>query len=340
MLFALLMAVTSPLQTQTWNVGEIQRTAIIQSPSSLPKAAGPAPIVGSEPETDSADSDDTAGLPATTQGPPLIFVFHGHGGTAVNMARKDFATHWPEAYFVFPQGLNTKSYYDPEGKRTGWQNKVSNEDDRDLKFFDAMLETMLAKGVDPNRVYVTGHSNGGYFSYLLWAQRHDKLAAIASSAGGGADGLSLQPLPAMHLAGREDAIVRFTIQERTMEHARRVNRCEAESTTLDSIGDQYASTLNTPFVEYVHGGGHEFLSDAPNRIVAFFKMHARPVEGYPKVEPIQMRGEADRFSQFDANGDGKIDTDELQRPFLFRVLDTNKDGFITRAEANSALGNL
>ncbi len=352
MLLAILLAVTVPLQTQNWDVEGVQRTAMIQPPSvqlagassgqasAKTKTTAPVPIIGSQPKSDSQDSDAASSTKSASERPPLVFVFHGHGGTGLNMARKDFAEQWPEAYFVYPQGLLTKSYYDPEGKRTGWQNQVSNYEDRDLKFFDAMLETMLAKGIDPNRVYVTGHSNGGFFSYLLWAERRDQLAAVAPSAAGGADSLKLQPLPALHLAGRQDSIVHFAAQERSMEYARRCNRCEGKSTPLESIGNEYASTLDTPFVEFIHNGSHEFLKDAPKKIVAFFKLHVRPEQGYPTVEPIPANAENDRFTQFDTNGDGKIDSDELQRPFLFRVLDKNSDGVITRVEADEALGKL
>ena len=40
--------------------------------------------------------------------PPLVFAFHGHGGTMRNAARS-FAFHerWPEAVVVYPQGLLT-----------------------------------------------------------------------------------------------------------------------------------------------------------------------------------------------------------------------------------------
>lgn len=356
MLLAFLLAVTVPLQTQNWEVDGIQRTAMVHPPSAQAYGQGsgqasgqakttasvpiPVPIVGSQPKSTLQDDEAASSAASAGAKPPLVFVFHGHGGSSRNMARQNFAEQWPEAYFVYPQGLLTKSYYDPEGKRTGWQNQISNNDDRDLKFFDAMLETMLAKGVDPNRVYVTGHSNGGFFTYLLWAERRDKLAAVAPSAAAGADSLKLQPLPALHLAGRQDSIVHFASQERSMAFARLSNRCEDKSTPLDSIGNEYASTLDTPFVEYIHNGSHEFLNEAPTKIVAFFKLHVRPEQGYPKVEPIQPNATSDRFSQFDMNGDGKIDTNELQRPFLFQVLDKNSDGVITRIEADAALGKL
>lgn len=124
--------------------------------------------------------------PSAGKGPaPLLFVFHGHGGTAAHAARTyAFHTHWPEAVVVYPQGLNTPGQLnDPEGKKPGWQAAAGDQKDRDLKFFDAMLKSLTDEGVaDPKRVYSTGHSNGGAFTYLLWAKRGEAFAAVAPSS--------------------------------------------------------------------------------------------------------------------------------------------------------------
>jgi poly(3-hydroxybutyrate) depolymerase len=72
---------------------------------------------------------------------PVVFVFHGHGGNALQAGRS-FAMHkhWPEAISVYLQGLNTPGRLtDPEGKKPGWQHGAGAEGDRDLKLFDAVL---------------------------------------------------------------------------------------------------------------------------------------------------------------------------------------------------------
>src|SRR5205085_853476 len=74
---------------------------------------------------------------------------------------------------------------DPQGKLPGWQHEAGDHGDRDLKFLDvglAFLKTDYA--IDENRIYATGHSNGGGFPYLLWARRPDVFAAFAPSAAG------------------------------------------------------------------------------------------------------------------------------------------------------------
>lgn len=82
---------------------------------------------------------------ATGEPAPLVFVFHGHGGTARNAARTfSIHTHWPEAVVVYPQGLNTPGRLtDPEGRKPGWQHGPGEQGDRDLKFFDAMLAQLI-----------------------------------------------------------------------------------------------------------------------------------------------------------------------------------------------------
>ena len=109
-----------------------------------------------------------------------------------------------------------------------------------------------------NRVYVTGHSNGGGFTYLLWGERGDLLAAVAPVAAGGAVFLrEAKPCPVLHIAGKNDEIVDFQNQERAVEAARKVNG------------------TNAPVEFVVHNGGHAYPNDAPEKIVAFFKQHAR-----------------------------------------------------------------
>ena len=126
--------------------------------------------------------------PAPGAGAPVVFVFHGHGGTAQNVARR-LRIHelWSEAVVVYLQGVpGVRGITDPEGKRNGWQKSPGEVGDRDLKFFDAAVERVQKKyKTDPNRIYVLGHSNGGRFVNALWNSRGDKLAGICSAAGPG-----------------------------------------------------------------------------------------------------------------------------------------------------------
>src|ERR1700722_9863324 len=115
---------------------------------------------------------------------PLLFAFHWHGGSMDEAAEgMRFQTLWPEAIVVYMQGLPTKIYVDPVGLERGWQVEPGQNSDRDLKFFDAVLATMRAKfPVDDRRIYSTGFSNGGIFTYVLWGTRGKTFAAFAPVA--------------------------------------------------------------------------------------------------------------------------------------------------------------
>lgn len=209
---------------------------------------------------------------------PVVFVFHGHGGTARNAARS-FAldTHWREAIVVYPQGLPTPGRLtDPEGKRNGWQHAAGEQEDRDLRFFDAMLASLKSEhNIDQTRIYSTGHSNGGGFTYLLWASRPDVFAAVAPSSAGGRSARQVKPLPAMHIAGKADALVKFAWQQRTMNVVRQINGCSDEPTEWAEKALLYNSPTGTPFVSVIHPGGHKFYRESVPLMVRFFKEHAR-----------------------------------------------------------------
>lgn len=206
---------------------------------------------------------------------PLVFGFHGHGGN-MNSAAKSFALHkhWPEAICVYMQGLPTPGRLtDPEGKRNGWQHSPGQQGDRDLKFFDEVLASLRKDfKIDDKRIYVTGHSNGGHFTYMLWALREDTFAAVGPS-GASAPTLQnkLKPLPCLHVAGSKDPLVKYEWQRATMDAVRKLNGCEAEGKPDGKGLVVFASKTGTPLIEYVYDGGHAPPADAFEKIAAFFK---------------------------------------------------------------------
>lgn len=213
---------------------------------------------------------------AKTEPVPVVFAFHGHGGSMRQAANSfQLHTHWPEPIVIYPQGLKTPGQLtDPGGRRTGWQAHAGDQGDRDLKFFDVALASLKHDyRVDVRRLYATGHSNGGGFTYLLWAERGDQFAAFAPS--GAADFPSIpkfKPRPVMHIAGEKDPLVKFAWQQTMITAIRKVNQCADgqpwEGCTL------YPSKLGAPVVTFIHPGTHQYPSDAPSRIVKFFKQHA------------------------------------------------------------------
>lgn len=210
---------------------------------------------------------------------PVVFAFHGHGGTMASAARS-FGVHtlWPEAIVVYMQGLPTTGITDPEGKKPGWQKVPGDYGDRDLKFFDAVLAGLKKDfRVDAKRVFATGHSNGGAFTYLLWAERGEVLAALAPSASGPSrEGIGkLKPKPALHVAGEKDELVSFAMQQRVMTAVRTLNGCAATGEVWAKsgpiTGTHYPSKTGTPFVSLIYPGTHKYPAEAPALIVRFFQ---------------------------------------------------------------------
>lgn len=217
-------------------------------------------------------------VPQTTNSVPLVFVFHGHGGSVQNAARS-FRIHeiWPEAMVVYMQGLPTVGQLtDSEGKRNGWNAKDSGSENRDLKFFDAVYVS-FKDHVDTNRVYCTGHSNGGSFTYWLWAERGDLFAAVAPSGALSVPEMKqMKPKPALHIAGESDPLVKYEWQRKMIQFDRRLNGCSAGESWFSSgdlTGTLYPSETGNPVVTLIHPGGHTFPKEAPELIVRFFKSY-------------------------------------------------------------------
>ncbi|HYR58224.1 MAG TPA: prolyl oligopeptidase family serine peptidase, partial [Chthoniobacteraceae bacterium] len=211
---------------------------------------------------------------AKSNATPLVFVFHGHGGSMQNAARS-FHIHalWPEAIVIYPQGLVTPgALTDPEGKKAGWQHGPGDQGDRDLHFFDAMFDSLHKDfRVDDRRIYATGHSNGGGFTYLLWATRGDRFAAFAPSSAAALKSIAqLKPKPVLHIGGEADPLVKFEWQKATMDKLREINQC-GEGQPWGQSATIYPSKIGAPVVTLIHPGGHLFLPEAPAAIVKFFK---------------------------------------------------------------------
>lgn len=241
----------SKTTTMSWKVGDTTREAMVYIPSS-----------------------------AKMKPTPIIFVFHGHGGTMKNMYNgRRFDLLWPEAIIVCPQGLNTPGKLtDPEGKKPGWQNAPGNMNDRDLQFFDAMLKTFRQDyKIDDKRIYATGHSNGGGFTYLLWATRGDIFAAVAPSAAVAAKVVNLlKPKPVLHIMGEHDELVKTEWQNMMCKQLLKINNCAAEGEKYDIHSTLYASSTNTPVVLYIHPGGHTYPQEANAIVIKFFKSMIKP----------------------------------------------------------------
>ena len=238
-------------KTLTWSVNGKQRKALVYFPSDV-----------------------------TNKAAPVIFAFHGHGGTMLNMyTTRSFQKLWPEAIVICPQGLNTVGLLiDPEGKKSGWVVSSDFENNRDLQFFDAMLKTLRTDyKVDDNSVYVTGHSNGGGFTYLLLASRANVFAAFAptATAAGRLATLFKTPKPVFHLMGTTDPLVKPFMQKATYNRVLKLNDCQQKEIILDSNMILFPGKNGNDVQLFIHSGGHNYPKEANASIIDFFKKHRK-----------------------------------------------------------------
>jgi polyhydroxybutyrate depolymerase len=136
---------------------------------------------------------------------PLVLVFHGGGGHDWNMPG---FTHFDaladeQSFFVaYPDAING-NWNDGRG--------ISQTDD--VAFVRVLIaELERSYPVDPDRVYATGISNGGFFSNRLACDLSDKIAAIASVAATMPVDLVAvckpsRPIAVLYMQGTEDPLV-------------------------------------------------------------------------------------------------------------------------------------
>ena len=250
---AICLAVTGSLHAQAMNftIDGVRRQAFVLAPASASRSA---------------------------ERLPLLFAFHGHGGTMIQTAAQMlFDRVWPEAIVVYMQGLPTKTGGDPDGDQPGWQQEPGQSGDRDLKFFDAVLAAVRkALPVDDNRVYATGFSNGGMFTYLLWGARPKTFAALAVVAAEKFPGVHLTvPIPFLQIAGRQDTNVPFQQQFESIAAAREVDGSGAGHSCGEDC-TAYDSRLGAPVITYIDPAGqHVYPHFASETIVDFLKQHSR-----------------------------------------------------------------
>jgi len=147
---------------------------------------------------------------------PLVVLLHGYSATGLVQL----------AYFGLEdvaqeQGLLV-AY--PDGTVDGMGNQFWNATDAccdfsasgidDVAYLTAVMDDVAARyNVDPARVYMVGHSNGGFMSHRMACDRADRVAAIVSLAGATwADQAQCQPsepVAILQVHGDDDATILY-----------------------------------------------------------------------------------------------------------------------------------
>ncbi len=138
---------------------------------------------------------------------PLVVMLHGAGGTP-EVSEK--ATGWgakgaSEGFLVcFPQALAPK----PDEPISFLKNP-SVWRKTDVPFLEAALDDVCARyPVDPARIYLSGFSNGGSFSFTAGAALSERIAAIGCVSGKQwSQRVEMaRPVPAIYMVGTDDPL--------------------------------------------------------------------------------------------------------------------------------------
>jgi len=148
---------------------------------------------------------------------PLVVVMHGYTATAEGMAQwthmSDKADE--EGFIVaYPNGIPYPwDESNPQAWNCGgpWEEWTAHTDD--VGFINEMIEKISAYySIDPNRIFITGHSNGARMTYRLGFELADKIAAIAPVSGQmvyESDEIPKYPVSVLHLHALDDNTVKY-----------------------------------------------------------------------------------------------------------------------------------
>jgi polyhydroxybutyrate depolymerase len=161
-------------------------------------------LPGTDASTDSASTTPDAGFDASaivaarpytihvptgydkTKPTPLVVMFHSYGVSGGVEEAYERITPTSDAHgflYAYGEGLQDMTgaqYWNATDACCDLDHAGTN----DVQYFDAIVADITSKyNVDPKRIYVMGHSNGGFMSHRLACDRAHVVAAIFSLAG-------------------------------------------------------------------------------------------------------------------------------------------------------------
>jgi polyhydroxybutyrate depolymerase len=149
---------------------------------------------------------------------PLVIALHGLGARGVGIERYfrlDRLVDEMGFLAAFPDGTQEA----PPHRRHFWNATddccdFAHSGVDDVAYIDDVIADMSARfRVDPKRVFLVGHSNGGYMAYRFACDRASRVAAIVSSAGAmwtdAARCRPVEPVAVLEVHGTADEVVNY-----------------------------------------------------------------------------------------------------------------------------------
>lgn len=192
------------------------------------------------------DRPVTVYLPESSQDqnpPGLLIDLHGYSGESLSQSQYTFlkdAAYQRGVIYAAPNGL-----IDQQGNHF-WNASSSccnfnNNPVDDTEYLNGIVEEISNKvAVDPNRIYLFGHSNGHFMTYKFACDKSEVVAAIAGLAGAmdvsGQSCNPSNPVSVLHIHGTADQVIAFdggsifgnayTSAEETLKRWARFNGCQ------------------------------------------------------------------------------------------------------------------
>jgi polyhydroxybutyrate depolymerase len=215
---------------------------------------------------------------------PLILAFHGASGD------RGFAESAGLHRAADRRGFIVVS---PHGVAGDWALGCGcTQPDRqgvdDVRFFDTLVAHVSSHvAVDPDRVYVTGFSNGATFSYRLACERAQAVAAAGIVAGSVFDAEAcrpVRPMPVLAFHGSSDPVLGYLGGYFAAQAWARLDGC-GTSPTATPLPDR--ADDDTRLWRY------DFPGCAGGSQVVFYSIdgggHTWPGAEYPASSPLQSR---------------------------------------------------
>lgn len=154
---------------------------------------------------------------------PVVYAFHGYGRTHNQMRQGDAGTldatlkTW--ALVVYPKSVAGE----------GWDSSAERK--ANLEMFDALHRQILSDYcVDPDRVFATGLSSGGYFTNELACKRGNILRGVAPVSGAAEDLQNcIGQVAAVVINGMRDSVVPTAYGWEARDYYVYTNGCSTET---------------------------------------------------------------------------------------------------------------